>query len=117
MMQLNNRGFRMRLFGHTSVMLILLSLSLNTARSTSTLNHKCSDTFVGEVRKIADSKAPFSSLMLSREDVIFDLEGEQRGERQVNVLKNGPVKFEVGKKYKISLNDNLICDIALVSSN
>jgi len=55
--------------------------------------------------------------MLSREDVIFNLEGEQQGERQVNVLKNGPVKFEVGKKYKISLNDNLICDIALVSSN
>lgn len=98
-------------------MLFLLSLSLNTAKSTSTLNHKCSDTFVGEVREVTDAKAPFSSMMLSKSDVFFNLKGELAGDRKIQVLKHGPVHFEVGKSYKVSLNDDLICDVALLSSN
>lgn len=98
-------------------MLLLLSLSLNTAKSTSTLNHKCSDTFVGEVREVTDAKAPFSSMILSKSDVLFDLKGELSGERLIQVLKHGPVQFEVGKSYKVSLNDDLICEVAMLSSN
>lgn len=90
-----------------------ISLSNNTLATTNFSPESCNTGFVGVVKKIADSSAPFSSL--PQETISFEvsnsLKGEPGDEYSVTLLKGGPIKFEVGETMKVYAHDGLICSL------
>ncbi len=90
-----------------------ISLSNNTLATTNFSPESCNTGFMGVVKKIADSSAPFSSL--PQETISFDVskafKGQPSREYSVTLIKGGTYNFKVGDTYKIYAQDGLICSL------
>lgn len=95
---------------------IFLGGSLEKSHALSTFKPTCSVEFDGVVTNIAKAEAPFlNSQFLEKIRVTFSitqtLKGEVHREKELVVLKHGPVRFQKEKSYRISVNNDLLCNV------
>ena len=93
---------------------VIFSLS-NNALAISTLSpESCPQKFMGQVERLAQPKAPFSS-SFQKLEVTFDVQDVSRGDfaskHTIEILKNGPFSFKKGEHYEVLLRNNFVCSI------
>lgn len=96
--------------------IIFLGGSLEKSFALSTIRPTCSSEFDGVVKSISIAEAPFlNSKFLKKIKVTFSvlntIRGESLTEKELVVLKHGPVRFYKNHKYRISLNNDLLCNV------
>lgn len=106
-------GFKKRV---ALVTLLFLGGLLEKAQAVSSIRPICPVEFEGVVVRISQPEAPFlNSTFLEKVKVTFSvsnaLKGEVSNEKELVVLKNGPVKFQEEKSYRVSLNNDLLCNV------
>jgi hypothetical protein len=88
-----------------------ISLSNNVLATTNFSPESCNTGFMGVVKEVSDSRAPFSSL--PQETITFQvskvLKGTPQSEYSLTVLKGGPHQFKVGEKLEVYAQDGLAC--------
>lgn len=95
-----------------------ISLSNNVSATTNFNPESCNTSFLGVVKTITDSRAPFSSL--PQETITFKVSQVKKGntgdEYSLTVLKGGPHQFKVGEKFEVYAQDGLACSFKDVES-
>ena len=95
--------------------LIALTLSLSNSKvfAVTSISQQCPDKFIGTVKEITDSQAPFSSPSFEKLKISLQVKQVFRGEEYLNkdiqILKHGPHVFEPGKEYVVELNNGFLC--------
>jgi hypothetical protein len=108
----------MKQLGTLKVLAIVATLGTisSPSKAISSFQLKCPSEFSGVVVEIASAETPFlNSRSLEKVRVRFEVTDVLRGdipkEKELIVLKDGPVKFETLKSYKVSLNNDLLCNV------
>ena len=95
-----------------------ISLSNNVLATTNFSPESCNTGFLGVVKEVSDSRAPFSSL--PQEKITFKvskiIKGVPSAEFSLTVLKGGPHHFKVGEYLEVYAQDGLACSFKDVES-
>ena len=108
---------------HFSKMLGLftLSLSLSTTQveAVTSTSKNCPNKFIGTVKRVAETQAPFSSFALQKIKVRFKINKTIRGAngpvRDLKILKHGPSRFSEGEQYEVEMSKNYLCSVKRVT--
>lgn len=99
-----------------TVSVIVGSMGVQEAHSTSTLNQTCPEKFIATVTSVEDLKtsAEFPKVEVDFK-IIETLKGESLLSKKIQVVKDGPVKFKSGETYTVESNNVWLCSATLVS--
>jgi hypothetical protein len=92
------------------IMFILVSLPLSFATMV-VKGVNCPQEFKGQVKDIIEDLGPGSAF--AKQQIIFKnlqtMKGQVGEQLAIDVLKHGPVHFEIGYEYKVQLREGRIC--------
>ena len=93
-----------------------ISLSNSTLATTHQSSNSCNTSFVGVVKTVANSSAPFSSLPMV--EVTFSVKESLRGNPEqdytLKVIKNDLNPFPVGSTFEVIAHDHLACSFVKI---
>ena len=98
-----------------TVSVIVGSMGVQDAHSTSTFNHACPEKFIATVTNVEDvenSSTPFPKVEVDFQ-IIQTLKGDKLLSKKIQVVKDGPVKFKSGEIYTVESNDIWLCSATL----
>ncbi|MEC7278301.1 MAG: hypothetical protein VXV96_18410 [Bdellovibrionota bacterium] len=88
-----------------------ISLSNNALATSHQSSLPCNTGFIGVVKEVSDSSAPFSSIPMV--EVTFGVEdvlkGSPENDYKMKVIKNDLQPFPVGDRFEVSAQDHLAC--------
>jgi hypothetical protein len=95
---------------------IVGSMGMQDAHSTSTFNLACPEKFIATVTNVEDVQAASTFPKVEVDfQVIQTLKGEKHLSKKIQVVKDGPVKFKSGEIYTVESNDVWLCSATLFS--
>lgn len=90
---------------------LFISLSNNVSATTNFSPESCNTGFLGVVKSVANSSAPFSSL--PKEKITFEvtevMKGEPGPEYSLDIIKGGPHMFKKGETFRVYAENHLVC--------
>ncbi len=95
--------------------LLLLSIFFSSSRTLAItrIPFHCPEKFLGKVKQVTDSKAPFSSF--PRQKIEFIIQNPEdsttNDTREIIVVKSHGHQFKKGQKFLVEMNNNLVCKI------
>lgn len=94
-------------------LILVMQIISTQAWGSLAIEYNCPKKFIGKVSEIAAPETPLHSLpkQLVEFKVIEHIEGDLQEFQYLEMLKNGPIEVEKGKKYLIEMNGNFICKI------